>query len=227
MRILLFAVLALGLLSPRAQAEETAPILEKAIAEAKARIATAEAFACDLQDKPCLNRELAKRYENDQWVRQALFEVCAGEDFATCPLIPVWQELDASNLQRIDAVLTAYGWPAGEGWSNEAELAAWFVVQHTPEDWPKDWKPIVLPDVKRAVAAGRLTGWHYAAMYDRYEQQQGRPQLYGTQSVRPDGLGKPCRLNKLADPGRVNALRAELGMEPLSAEAVAGAGDDE
>lgn len=209
------------------RAQERAPTAKQAVAEARARIAAADAFACGLQDKACLSRELAKRYENDQWVRQSLFKVCAGADFATCPLIPVWQELDASNLQRIDAVLTAHGWPAGAGWSKEAELAAWFVVQHTPEGAPKDWKPIVLPDVKRAVAAGRLTGWHYAATYDRYEQQQQRPQLYGTQSFCPDGLGKPCWLNTLADPARVNALRAELGMEPLSAEEIAGAGDDE
>lgn len=223
MRILATVAIAAGLLGAAAWAEEPTLSVEAAVAEAKTRMAAAAAFACDLQDKPCLNRELARRYENDQWVRKILFKVCAGENFAECPLVPVWQELDKANLSRVDAVLTVHGWPAGEGWSKDAELAAWFVVQHTPQGWAKDWKPSVLPEVRKAVAAGRLTGWHYAAMYDRFEQHQGRQQLYGTQSFCPDGFGHPCRLFPLADAGKVNALRAELGMEPLSAEAIAGA----
>lgn len=52
-------------------------------------------------------------------------------------------------------------------------------------------------------------------------QHQGRLQLYGTQSFCPDGFGKPCHLDKLADPVKVNALRAELGMKPLTAEEIA------
>ncbi|MBY0447531.1 MAG: hypothetical protein K2P95_02480 [Hyphomonadaceae bacterium] len=52
-------------------------------------------------------------------------------------------------------------------------------------------------------------------------QHQGRLQLYGTQSFCLEGFGKPCHLDKLADPVKVNALRAELGLEPLTAEEIA------
>lgn len=48
-----------------------------------------------------------------------------------------------------------------------------------------------------------------------------------TQSFCPDGFGKPCHLDKLADPVKVNALRAELGLEPLTAEEISGARDEE
>lgn len=214
-------------LATSARAQQAASTAEQIVSEARARIATADAFACDLQDKACLNTELVKRFENDQWIRTHFVEVCTEADISACPLIPVWRELDEGNLRRVDAVLTAHGWPTGEGWSQDAERAVWFVVQHTPDGSPKDWKPIVLPAVRKAVAAGRLTGWHYAAMFDRYEEEQGRLQLYGTQFVCPDGLGKPCHLDALADPRNVNALRAELCMEPLSGEEIAGARDDE
>jgi len=99
-----------------------------------------------------------------------------------------------------------------------------------PHDNPDitDWRPLVLGDVRRSVDAGRLQGSLYAKMYDRVATYAGRPQRYGTQSSCSLRNGKPtCRLGPLENAAAVNALRAELGMEPLTAEEISGARDEE
>lgn len=207
-----------------ARAEAAPPTIEQAIAEADARIAQAKGFACDLQDKACLSRELVQRGENDQWIRGLLGPLCGYR--SECRLYSVVAAIDAPNARRADQVLRVHGWPAGPGWAPEVEDAIFHIVNHMPHDNPQitNWRPLVLPDVRRSAEAGRLPGALYAKMYDRLETQAGRPQRYGTQSYCALTEGEPnCRLLQLEQPAQVNALRAELGMEPLSAEEIASA----
>ena len=202
--------------------------MEQALAEAKARIAAAETFACGLQDKACLSRELVQRGANDQWIRSLLGPLCGYR--SGCTLYSVMDAIDSPNFARVDQVLRVHGWPAGPDWAPEVEEAAFHIVNHMPHDDPSptDWRPIVLEDVRKSAERGRLAGALYAKMHDRVEIHAGRPQRYGTQTHCTFTHGEPaCQLLPLEQPDRVNALRAALGMEPLSAEAIAGAGDDE
>lgn len=227
MRSLFSVVFALMHLSSPAQAQGKAA-MERAIAEAKARIATAAAFACDLQDKACLSQELILRSDNDQWIRSLLGPLCGYR--SECKLWPMMDAIDTLNARRIHQVLRLHGWPSGEGWGPEVELAMFHIVQHLPHNDPAqtNWRPLVLEGVRQSAEQGRLPGVLYAKMYDRIEAEAGRPQRYGTQSFCRLGEGAPaCHLLPLESPNAVNALRAELGMEPLTAEAIAGARDEE
>jgi hypothetical protein len=62
------------------------------------------------------------------------------------------------------------------------------------------------------IADGRVPAWHAAYLEDRIAMYEGRP--YGTQWMDDptDGLARPWTL---ADPKRVDELRAQVGLEPL------------
>jgi len=214
-------------LATSARAQQAASTAEQTVSEARARIAEAEAFACDLQDKACLSQELIMRSDNDQWIRGLLGPLCGYR--SECDLWPMMDAIDTLNARRIHQVLRVHGWPSGEGWGPEVELAMFHIVQHLPHNDPAqtNWRPLVLEGVRQSAEQGRLPGVLYAKMYDRIEAEAGRLQRYGTQSFCRLGEDAPtCHLLPLESPNAVNALRADLGMEPLTAEAIAGARDD-
>jgi hypothetical protein len=61
---------------------------------------------------------------------------------------------------------------------------------------------------------GRTSARHAAYLEDRIAMYEGRPQRFGTQWIDDsrDGRARPW---KLAEPNRVNELRAEAGLGPL------------
>lgn len=52
-------------------------------------------------------------------------------------------------------------------------------------------------------------------MYDRQLLYAGKPQKYGTQMVQESPDSNKMVLWELADPRNVNALRKEMGLQPL------------
>lgn len=191
---------------------------EQELAARKSAIAE---MSCTLDDKPCLTHELDARYELDQWLRRQLDVQCAGAERSTGE--SCWHDMfvnyilpvDKANLARVIAIYDRHGWPHGEGWTKDAENAIWFVVQHNP-DTERDLMGEILPHVKAAAEAGRLTGWHYAAMYDRRELFAGRKQYYGTQFRCENGVIVP---QDMLEPDTVDTRRAELGMETVAEKA--------
>lgn len=194
--------------------------------EAESRLTAFEEFGCAVDDPACLSEELAARFEADQWFRFDFF----GEDGPCAALSDeglyracwrrMWDsglKIDRANFDRVAAILDRHDWPVGPGWSEEAETAVWFIVQHSPmgDDVP-DLMGEILPKVKDSFEAGRLTGWHYAAMYDRHRLRNDGKQLFGTQFRCEDGEW----INpNLTDPDTVDARRAELDMEPVAEKA--------
>lgn len=119
-----------------------------------------------------------------------------------------WQ-LDQQNIVYIDSILTQHGYPGKSLVGAPANLAAWYVIQHSEriDDF--------LPQIKIAAETGELPFRLYAMMLDRSLMNNGMPQRYGTQAV-TYFWGTPEEVNLIwpvEDPDRVNALREEAGYE--------------
>ena len=69
-----------------------------------------------------------------------------------------------------------------------------------------------LPIIEDAVHKGNAKPWHFAFLTDRILMNQGKPQVYGTQTVIIDGRTLPVPLQ---NPREVDALRKSIGMESL------------
>lgn len=68
--------------------------------------------------------------------------------------------------------------------------------------------------VRTCIAEGRVPAWNAAYLEDRIAMHEGRPQRFGTQWMDEpsDGRTRPWRL---AEPERVDELRASVGLGPL------------
>ena len=118
--------------------------------------------------------------------------------------------IDRANTKRLMELIDRYGWPtiqsAGEGFPSPVP-----VLIHMQMD-DAEW---VLPRLREEVLAGRMEPGPYAMIYDRKQQHDGKPQLYGmTQAF--DSETRTILPPAIVDLDATNAARAEIGMEPLT-----------
>lgn len=118
--------------------------------------------------------------------------------------------IDQANTKELMRLIDTYGWPtvetAGEGFESPVPV----LIHMKMEDM--EW---VLPKLRKEVIAGRMEPGPYAMIYDRKQQHDEKPQLYGkmqafdskTMSVLPPAI---------VDIDETNRARAEIGMEPLT-----------
>lgn len=154
-----------------------------------------------------VQRELALRVAEDQQVRRDL-QVAGMTDLR---LIERVSALDASNTAWLKSIVDRDGWPTighvGEQGANDA----WLLAQHADHD--VDFQEHCVGLLREAAEHGQASKKHLAYLEDRVALHRGRPQRYGTQFV-PTATGvQPYRLE---DPARVDAWRAEVGLEPLA-----------
>ena len=112
---------------------------------------------------------------------------------------------------RLREIMNEYGWPGTDLVGEDGAAAAWLLLQHA--------EPILqrqcLPLLTRAVEAGQADAEHLAAVTDRIELQEGRPQVYGTHlCVSADGGREP--VHGVLEPGRLDERRKALGLPPWS-----------
>jgi hypothetical protein len=126
-----------------------------------------------------------------------------------------WRRLTARHGDRLNEIMDAHGWPTADLVGPEAARAAWLVAQHADRQLNVQRRALGL--LEQAVTEGRASARELAFLRDRTLVNEGREQIYGTQiaGVR-DGepVPWPCRD---PDPERVDALRAEAGIEPFTA----------
>jgi hypothetical protein len=125
------------------------------------------------------------------------------------------EPIDNANLTAVMAMRPAEGWFLISKYGQEAAEAAFHIVQHS--DLAQ--QQIVLPFIAAAAAKGEAEGRSYAAMYDRVQIQQGKPQRYGTQFRCVDHRPTPYPLE---DAARVEELRAPFKLWTTFAEQVKG-----
>lgn len=153
-----------------------------------------------------LRRELLAMQDEDVRVRSELAGQLGG------PYVPRMEEVHVRNAARLRALIAEYGWPSEDVAGKDGARAAWFIAQHAMGD--PDFQRHALALIRACVAHRRLPAWHGAYLQDRIAMQEGKPQRYGTQWMDDpfDGYVRPWRID---DPGRVDELRASVGLGPL------------
>jgi len=128
------------------------------------------------------------------------------------PYVPRMEEVHVGNAGRLRELIAVHGWPREEIAGEDGAKAAWFIVQHSVGE--PEFQRSALAMLKDCAASGRAPLWQAAYLEDRIALQEGRPQRFGTQWVDDavDGRARPWRL---AEPDRVNELRASVGLGPL------------
>lgn len=112
---------------------------------------------------------------------------------------------DSLNLIAVENILAAQGYPSVSSVGQDASSAVWLVIQHADLDTQERF----LPQLEEAAARGDILPGYIAALKDRIDVREGRPQKYGTQY---DADGK---LYPLLDAQMVDQWRAEVGLPPL------------
>jgi hypothetical protein len=155
-----------------------------------------------------LRRELLAMREEDLSVREELLE--AGQ--LGGPYVPRMEEVHRKNAARLRELIAQYGWPTEGIAGEDGAQAAWLIVQHSVGE--PDFQRAVLGLMQALVAQGDTPAFHAAYLEDRIALHEGRPQRYGSQWVDDprDGRTRPW---KLAEPKRINELRASVGLAPL------------
>ncbi|SMQ17168.1 hypothetical protein SAMN06272771_3551 [Streptomyces sp. Ag82_O1-12] len=124
-----------------------------------------------------------------------------------------WRRLTARHGDRLGEIMDEVGWPTAALVGEDAARAAWLVAQHA--DRQLDVQRRALRLLEQAVEADAAGARELAFLRDRTLVNEGREQIYGTQvaGVREDGspIPWPC-----AEPGRVDELRAGVGIEPFA-----------
>jgi hypothetical protein len=155
-----------------------------------------------------LRRELLAMEEEDRRVRQEL----ADNGELGGPYVPRMEAVHVKNAAQLRELIAAHGWPAEDIAGEDGAKAAWFIAQHAIGE--PQFQRAALGLLQSCVAEGRTPAWHAAYLEDRISMQEGRPQRFGTQWMDSpdDGRVRPWRL---AEPDRVNELRASVGLGPL------------
>lgn len=158
-------------------------------------------------DKALRSELLAMRAE-DLRVREEL--MAAGE--LGGPYVPRMEEVHVRNAARLRELIAAHGWPTENIAGEDGAKAAWFIVQHSVGEPALQRE--VLELLRSCAAEGRVPAWNAAYLEDRIAMHEGRAQRFGTQWMDSpeDGRARPWRL---AEPDRVNELRASVGLGPL------------
>jgi len=155
-----------------------------------------------------LRRELLEMREEDLRVRQELLD--AGELGGS--YVPRMEAIHLKNAARLRELIAGHGWPGEDTAGQDGAEAAWLIAQHAIGE--PDFQREALHLLQNSAAAGHCPAWHAAYLEDRIALYEGRPQRFGSQWVDDprDGRARPC---ELADPERVNDLRASVGLRPL------------
>jgi len=155
-----------------------------------------------------LRRELLAMREEDMTVRDELMQ--SGE--LGGHYVPRMEMVHVRNAARLRELISRHGWPAEDIAGKDGAEAAWIIAQHSVGE--PQFQHEVLGLLHDCAAENRIPAWHAAYLEDRIAMYEGRPQRYGSQWIDDsrDGRARPW---KLADPHRVNELRAAVGLKPL------------
>ena len=155
-----------------------------------------------------LRKELVAMREEDLRVRQELFD--AGQ--LGGQYVPRMEEVHVSNAARLRELIEQHGWPAENIAGKDGAEAAWFIIQHAIGE--PQFQRRALKLLLACAAEGRTPKWHGAYLEDRIAMYEGRPQRFGTQWIddSKDGRARPWNL---AEPDRIDLLRAEVGLGAL------------
>ena len=120
-------------------------------------------------------------------------------------------EGDVVRTERLKEIITERGWPTIDLVGEDGADAAWAIVQHSDID--PEFQAAALDLLQAAAKAGQASWGNVAYLEDRVAVAKGAEQTYGTQITCTQNGAKVA--TPLADPERVERLRARAGLEPL------------
>lgn len=172
-------------------------------------------------DASTLDEQLAARRLGDQLLRGALVlawtreHPFAGLDEAEYAVLSALLTnealaLDFANTEWLKAHVAEHGWPTVSEAGARGANAAWLIAQHADLDPAFQLRALQL--MEPLVAAGEANAGNFALLTDRVSLKLSGTQRYGTQLT---CTGEWREALRLEDAARVDALRAEVGLEPL------------
>jgi hypothetical protein len=158
--------------------------------------------------KDALRQELQTMPDEDSRVRGEL--IASGE--LGGEYVPKMEAVHKRNASRLRELMDLHGWPSKDIAGKEGCEAAWLITQHAIGE--PEFQRYVLKLLRLSTASGHVPAWQAAYLEHRIAMYGGQAQRYGTQWIDDpsDGRARPWTI---ADPKNVNALRAEVGLEPL------------
>src|SRR5262245_61751456 len=91
--------------------------------------------------EPALRRELVKRVERDQAIRNEF--ISKGAEHPDKSILARMQAIDTANTKRVRAIVRRYGWPSPELVGRDGADAAFLLVQHADLAFQKEMLPLV------------------------------------------------------------------------------------
>ena len=125
------------------------------------------------------------------------------------------EPIDRRHRDQVMAMLPDEGWFGFSAYGRKAAEAAFHIINHSDHET----RLKVLPALERMALAGEADPTAFAAMYDRVQKAQGRPQRYGTQF---DCIDHRPVLYGLEDPDRVEEFRRQMKFSITLADHVSG-----
>jgi len=160
---------------------------------------------------PSLRKELLKRLEKDQAIRNEI--IAKGAFKPGTALFNRMISIDAENTAWMKTIVEKYGWPGPELVGKDGTEAAFLLVQHAEHGFQKE----MLPLVRDAYRANKLKGEDYALLLDRVLVGDGKPPVYGTQAKSIDKWnGHEPVFDPIEDEANVDRRRAEVGLPPMA-----------
>jgi hypothetical protein len=126
---------------------------------------------------------------------------------------PEMEAVHRANAARLQAILTAHGWPGRALVGEEGAEAAWRIAQHAIGEPAFQRRALLL--LQGAINQDEAPAWQAAYLEDRIRACEGRPQRFGTQ-FDWDEEGRMSPYPPVEDPNGVDARRAAVGLEPLA-----------
>jgi len=123
--------------------------------------------------------------------------------------------LDSMDLIFVEKVLKKYGYPGRSMVGTPTNEVAWYVIQHSPKI--REYFPAMQQAGKQRELPQRLV----AMMEDRLRTEDGKEQIYGTQSTGIPAFDTMCRqigekgfvIWPIADADHVNERRKKAGFK--------------
>jgi hypothetical protein len=120
------------------------------------------------------------------------------------------RDIDHRNTTWLKDVVSKSGWPTISAVGEGAAANAWLLIQHADDDPVYQYH--VLQLMAPLVDKGEVNRRHYALLYDRVMLPLTGKQRYGTQFI-CDVKWHP---QPLEDPQRLDELRKQAGLDPIS-----------
>lgn len=131
-----------------------------------------------------LDKQLEEMFEADQGVRKELVRISV--EYKDRPelkgmmdsLLIVMREKDTINQKIVSDLLDSKGWPSGL--SFKANNTIFLIIQHGDAEYMNKYAPLV----EQAYKDEKIGGSQYAIFVDRIRMYAGKPQIYGSQTIK-------------------------------------------